>query len=107
MGITYMVCQCSGFLGIRFESTDDIDPVQGMEVIEMNDVVMLELGTMKKVSYNSRILRYFDTHGIFNCPHRGQCMGVCSDAAGALDKMLRITGIPASENEFNPPEHLG
>ena len=64
----------------------------------MNYMVLLELCTMKKVSYNSRILRYLDTHGIFNCPHRGQSMGVCSDATRTLDKMLRITRIPPSEN---------
>jgi hypothetical protein len=33
-------------------------------------------------------------------------MGVGSDTAGALHKMVSIPGIPALQNELNTPEHL-
>ena len=72
----------------------------------MNDVVMLELCAVKKVSDYARIFWNFYFNCIFDCPHRGQSMCVRSDSAGALNKMLGIAGVAALENHFNTSEHL-
>jgi hypothetical protein len=69
-------------------------------------MIMLELGTHQKVSNDACIFRYLNTDCIIDCPHRGQSMCVRSDAAGALNKMVRIPGISALQNELNTPEHL-
>jgi hypothetical protein len=42
---------------------------------------MLELGAHEKVSDDTGIWRNFNADGIFDCPHRGQSMGVRSDPA--------------------------
>jgi hypothetical protein len=56
---------------------------------------MLELGPVNKISDKARIFGDFDANCIFDCPHRGQSMGVGSDPAGALNKMMGVTGIAA------------
>ncbi len=50
-------------------------------MIKMNDMVVLELGSHEQVADNSRIFGNFNAHGIVDCPHRGQSMGVRSDPA--------------------------
>jgi hypothetical protein len=72
----------------------------------MNNMVMLELGSHEQVTNNSSIFGYFDAHRIVDCPHRGQSMGVRSDAARTLDEMVGIPRIASLQNEFDPPEHL-
>ena len=75
-------------------------------MIKMDQVVMLELGAVKQISDDSGIIRNLNSDGVFDCPHRGQSMGVRSNAARALNKMLGISGIPSLKNKFNAPKHL-
>jgi hypothetical protein len=75
-------------------------------MIKMNDVIVLELGTHEKVAHNSCIFRNLDTDGVIDCPHRGQSMGVSSDPARALYKMMGIPRIASLQYQLNTPEHL-
>jgi len=75
-------------------------------MVKMDDMVMLELGTHQKVAYDSRVFGNFDADGIIDCPHRGQSVGVSSDATGALNKMMGIPGITSLQDQLDPPEHL-
>ena len=75
-------------------------------MIKVDNVIVLELGAHQQVAYDARILGYFDTHGIVDCPHRGQSMGVRSDAAGALHKVMGVPWVSALQNEFNTSKHL-
>ena len=75
-------------------------------MIEVNNMIMLKLGAHEKVADDARIFWDFNTDCIIDCPHRGQSMGVGSDATGALHKMVGIPGIPALQNELNAPKHL-
>jgi hypothetical protein len=77
-----------------------------MQMIKMNQVIVLELGAMHHVADQSGIVGNLDTNGGFDCPHRGQSMGVRSDAAGALHKMMRILRVAPLENQFNAAKHL-
>ena len=104
--IADIVGKLGGFGRIGRQGTDDIDPVKGVQVIEMNDMVMLKLSAMEQVSDQARIFGNLYANRIFDCPHRGQSMGVRSDPAGALDEMMRVSRIPPLQNELNPPEHL-
>ena len=47
----------------------------------MNDMVMLELGTVKQVSDDAGIVRNLDADCVFNCPHRGQIVDIGADPA--------------------------
>ncbi len=69
-------------------------------------MIMLELGAHQQVTNDAGVLRNFDTHGVIDCPHRGQSMCVRSDAAGALHKMVGIPRISALQHKFNATEHL-
>jgi hypothetical protein len=69
-------------------------------------MIMLKLGAHKQVTDDACIFGNFNTHGMIDCPHRGQGMGVRSDAARALYKMVGIPGIPALQNELDAPKHL-
>lgn len=71
----------------------------------MDDMVLLELGPMQKIPQDPCIVRNPDFYRIFNCPHRGQRMGVGSNPAGPLSKVMRIPGIPPLQNDFKTPEH--
>jgi hypothetical protein len=75
-------------------------------MVEMNKMVVLELGTHQQIAYDARVLGNFDANGIIDCPHRGQSMGVRSNPAGALDKMLGIPGVASLQDELDPAEHL-
>ena len=72
----------------------------------MDNMIVLELGPVQKISDQACIFRNLYANGIFDCPHRGQSMGVRSDAAGALYKMMGIPGISSLKDQLNPPEHL-
>jgi hypothetical protein len=52
-----------------------------MQMIKMDDMVVLILGTMQQVAEQARIFRNLDTNRIFDCPHRGQRMNKRSDPA--------------------------
>ncbi len=90
---------------VSLKGADDVHPVQGVEVVEMDQVILLVLGPVQKIPQDACVVRnpYFNC--IFNCPHRGQGMGVSSDPAGTLGKVMGIPWIPALQNDFNAPEH--
>ena len=77
-----------------------------MQMIKMNDVIVLELGTHEKVAYDSCIFWDLNTDGIIDCPHRGQSMGVGSDPARALHKMMGIPRIASLQDQLDSAEHL-
>jgi hypothetical protein len=104
--IAYAIRKGCSLLWVGFQGIYHIHPVQGMEMIKVDNVVMLKLGTMKQVSKNTCIVGYFDAYGIFNCPHRGQVMGVSSDPAGSLNKKWGISWVTPSQDDLNSPEHL-
>ena len=104
--ITDIVRQDGGLFWIRFKGTDNVYPVQSVQMIKMNDVIVLELGTHEKVAYDSCIFGDLDAHGIIDCPHRGQSMGVGSDPARALHKMMGIPRIASLQDQLDPSEHL-
>ena len=91
--IADIICLCSGFLWIGAECADHIHPVQGMQMIKMHNMVMLELGTHQQVSNDQCIFRNLDANRIIDCPHRGQSMGVRSDATRTLHKMVGVPGV--------------
>ena len=62
-------------------------------MIKMNNMVVLKLGTHQQISNDQRIWGNLNSNRIVDCPHRGQSMGVRSDAARALHKMMGVPGV--------------
>ena len=77
-----------------------------MQMIKMNNMIMLKLGAHQKVSNDSCVFGYLHANGVIDCPHRGQSMGVGSDAAGALYKMMGIPGVSSLQDQLDSPKHL-
>jgi hypothetical protein len=77
-----------------------------MQVVEVDDVIVQVLGAHQQVADDAGVFGYFNPNGIIDCPHRGQSMGVRSDAAGALHKMVSIPGVSTLQDKFNTAEHL-
>ena len=72
----------------------------------MDDMILLELGAVQQISDNTSVVGNGNANGIFDCPHRGQIMGVRSDPARTLHKQGGIPGIPPLQDNFDAPEHL-
>ena len=75
-------------------------------MITMDNMIVLELGAHQQIANDTGVVRNFNTDGIIDCPHRGQSMGIRSDAAGALHKMVGVAGISTLQDDLNAPEHL-
>jgi hypothetical protein len=69
-------------------------------------MVMLELGGMHHVPDQSGIFGNLNIDCGFDCPHRGQSMGVRSDATGTLHEMVCVPGIAPLKNQLDAAEHL-
>ena len=105
-GIAQIVGQRGGLGRVCLQGADDIHPIERMEMIEMDQMVMLELRAVKQVSNNARIFGDGNLDSVFNGSYRRQGMCVSTDPAGSLNKMVGIPGIPALKNEFDTSEHL-
>jgi len=77
-----------------------------MQTIKMYNMVLLKLCPVQQVPDDTRVVRDLDPYGIFHCPHRGQIMGVGSDATGTLNKKRGITRVPAFQYILYSPKHL-
>ena len=75
-------------------------------MIKMNYMIVLELSSHQKISNDSCVFGYLHANGVIDCPHRGQSMGVRSDATGSLYKMMGIPGIAPLQDDFDAAEHL-
>jgi hypothetical protein len=67
---------------------------------------MLELRGMHHVADQSGVFGDLDANGGFDCPHRGQSVGVRSNAAGTGHKMVRVARIAPLKDQFDAAEHL-
>ena len=76
--------QIGGLFRVGFEGADHIHPVQGVEMIEVNDVVVQELGAQKKVADDAGVVRDGDAHGGVPGAHGGQPVNVSANPAGPL-----------------------
>ena len=76
-----IISQRRGFLGIGLQRADDINPVERMQMIKMDNMIMLVLGTVHEIANDAGIFRYLYANRVVDCPHRGQSMDVRSDTA--------------------------
>ena len=86
-------CDLRGVLGIGLERADHVHPVQGVQMIEMHDVILHELGAEHEVADQFRIGWDDDVQRVLDGAHGGQRMHGGADAAGALGKGPRVARI--------------
>ena len=97
--------QVGGRGGVSVEGADDIHPVQGVQVVEVDDVVLYVLDAFQDVAQNARIVRDFHPEGIFDSSHGAECVYSRSDTANALGHGPGFAGIAPFQDEFDPAEH--
>jgi hypothetical protein len=77
-----------------------------MQMIEMDDMVVLILGTVQQVAEQARIGRDLDADSILDGPDRGNRMDISTHTAGALYEMMGIPWVASLKYHFNAAEHL-
>jgi len=106
LGVAHIIGERGRGLGISLQGAHHVHPVQGVQMIKVDEMIVLELGAVEEIADDSGVVGNFYLDRIFDCPHRGQGMGQRSDPAGALDKMMGIPGIPAQKDQFDSAKHL-
>ena len=97
--------QLCGFLGIGLESVDDVDPVERVQVIEVDDVVLHVLGGHHDVADELSGGRDGDAESALNRTNAGEGVHGGADAADALGNGPGIARIAALENLLETANH--
>ncbi len=99
----------SGLVDVGGQTAGDVDEVQGMQMIEMHDVVVHELGGQHQVADDGRVVGQFLVHadGVVDATDGSERVHVGADAAGALGEVLCIAGITAFQDDLQTAEQLG
>ena len=93
------------FRGIALQGAHHVDPVQRVQMVEVNDVILHVLGAEHQVAHQFGVRRHGDPQGVFHGADRGQGMHGRADAAGPLAKSPRIAGIAPLEDLFESAHH--
>ena len=102
-----LVGQIGGLFRVGFEGAHHIHPVQGVEMIEVNDVVVQELSAQKQVADDAGVIGDGDAHGGVTGAHGGQPVNVGADPAGPLGEQIGIARVAALQHDLNPAEQHG
>ena len=97
--------QFRGFFWIGLESIDDVDPVERMQVIEVDHVVLHILRGHHDVANDFSGGRDNDAQRVFDGAYAGERMYGGANAAHALSDGPGIAGIAANENLFQATHH--
>src|SRR5215472_1534850 len=76
-----------------------------MQMIEVDNMVLDILRGADDIAYYARVIRHFDAKRILHCTHRSERVDRCANAANALRPNPSLTGVAATQNQFNSAEH--
>jgi len=99
--------QFGGLVRIGLQGVGHVHPVEGVQVIEMDEVVMEILGSHDQIAHHAGIGRNGDLDGVIHAAGGGQGVDVRAHAAGTLGEVLGVPGIAALQDEFQATEKLG
>jgi hypothetical protein len=97
--------QCRGGLGVGAQAADHVYPVQGMQVVEVHDMVMHILGTDHQVADEVGIGGDLVLEGVLYRADRGETMNQSADATDALREGPGVPGIAALQDGLDPAHH--
>ena len=95
--------RCPG--GVRSRGRNDIDPVQGVQMVEVHHVVVDELRARDHVPDEPRVRRDNDLQRRLNGANRRKRMNRRADATCALCEHPGIAWIPALDNRLQAAKH--
>ena len=91
-----------GLHRIGLERADHVHPVQGVQMVEMHDVVLHVLGAEHQVADQFGVGRNDDAQRVLDGAHRGQGVHGGADAAGALGKRPGVARIAPARMISSP-----
>ena len=97
-----------GLLRVRGQGCGHVDPVQGVQVVEVHDVVMQELRGQDEVADEARVVGQVLVHadGVVHAAGRGQGVGVGAHAAGTLGEVLGVARVASFQDQLEAAEEL-
>ena len=101
------VRQLGGLGRIGLKGAGHVYKVQGVEMVEVHQMVVHELVGQHHVAYIGRVGRNGLVDGVFKAACGCQSVSIGADAAGALGKMLGIARVAAFKDGFNAAEEGG
>ena len=84
---------------------DDVHPVERVQVVEVDDVVVDELAARDQVAHELRVGRRRGADRVLDGPHRRDGVHRRADAADPLGPDPGLAGVLALEDRLDPAEH--
>ena len=94
-----------GFLRVGFQRAHHVHPVERVQVVEVDHVVLKVLRTEHEVSHELRVRRNGDPQRIFHCPYGRQGVHRGADTAGPFREGPGVPGVAPLEYPLEPPDH--
>ena len=91
--------------GIGRERRHDVDPIERVQVIEVDHVVLHALRADDQVAQQPRVGRRHRTDGVFDGANRGDGVHGGAHAADALREGPGVTRIAPLQDQLDPAEH--
>ena len=100
-----LLLNVGGFAGISLKRAHHVDPVEGGELIEVDDVVLNVKGGVQEIADDVRILRNLDPDRVLNRADGGKGVNARADAADAFNERPGVARIAALQNHFKAAPH--
>ena len=94
-----------GFARIGAQSRHDVNPVEGVQLIEVRHVVLRVQGRVDQVADDVGVLRNLPADGVLDGAHGGKGVNAGADAADAFDECPGVARIAALEDDFQTAPH--
>ncbi len=92
-------------IGIGLQRGDDVHPIESVQVIEVDDVILHHLGEEHDVANDFGVLGDLDAESIFDAAHRGQGVNGGADAADAFAEGPGVARVAALEDDLQAAPH--
>ncbi len=93
------------FARVGLQRADHVDPVQGVQMVEVNDVILHVLGAKHQVPHHFGVRRHGDAQRVLDRADRGQGMHGRADAAGPLGKGPGVARIAPRKDLLEAAHH--
>src|SRR5208337_1372661 len=100
-----LLCKRGGGHGIGLQRGDDVHPVESVQVIEVDDVILHHLGEEHDVANDFGIFGDSDAEGIFDATHGGNRVNGGANAADAFAESPGVARVAALEDDLQAAPH--
>jgi hypothetical protein len=87
------------------QGRDDVHPIERVQVIEVNDVVLNALRGDDQIAQQASVRRRLGSDGGLDCPNRSDRMHGGAHAANALREGPRVTRVASLQDQLDTAKH--